>query len=79
MLAIKFETSRWTGVEAVHARPGSDQLVAVSITIAGDNVFHCVGHLVRNFAHAILHPLSASSDVILSPLTRASGFVTSFV
>jgi hypothetical protein len=62
-----------------HARPDSDQLVAVSVTIARDNVFHCVGHLVRNSTHAILDPLGAGSDVILYALTRASGVVASFV
>jgi hypothetical protein len=53
--------------------------VAVSITIAGNHIFHGIGRLVRNFAYAILDPLRAGSDVILCALARASGVLASFV
>ena len=73
------QAPQWTGVESLHARPGSDQLVAVAITIARNHVFNCIGHLVGDSTHAILDPLCSSSDVILYALSRASGVVASFV
>ena len=58
---------------------GSDQLVAVAITITRNHVFNCIGHLVGDSTDAILDPLCSSSDVILYALSRESGVVAGFV